>query len=43
MGGIVEAFIDGEDNCSPSVQCIIDPLGGTAIFATHDQVLAGAN
>ena len=43
MGGIVEGFIDGEEKCSPSVQCIIDPLGGTTIFVTHDQVLGGAN
>ncbi|MEO7314053.1 MAG: peptide ligase PGM1-related protein [Ginsengibacter sp.] len=43
MGGIVEAFIDGEVKFSPSVQCLIDPLGNTNVFATHDQVLGGEN
>lgn len=41
MGGIVEAFIDGEDKRSPSVQCKIDPLGGIEISSTHDQLLDG--
>ncbi|MEO6813539.1 MAG: ATP-grasp domain-containing protein [Ginsengibacter sp.] len=41
MGGIVEAFIDGKEKHSPSVQCIIDPLGNSVVFATHDQVLGG--
>ena len=43
MGGIVEVFIDGEVKYSPSVQCLIDPLGNTSVFATHDQVLGGDN
>jgi hypothetical protein len=42
MGGIVEAFVDGCDPRSPSVQCRIDPLGGRQIISTHDQVLGGA-
>ena len=41
IGGIVEAFVDGTDVRSPSVQCRIDPLGGTRIISTHDQVLGG--
>ncbi len=41
MGGIVEAFVDGEDKCSPSVQCRIDPTGDAAVISTHDQVLGG--
>ncbi len=40
-GGIVEAFIDGEEKASPSVQCRIDPLGDAAVISTHDQVLGG--
>ncbi len=43
MGGIVEAFIDGEKKCSPSVQCRIDPTGEAAVISTHDQVLGGAS
>ncbi len=41
MGGIVEAFIDGTIKTSPSVQCVINPLGGIEIVSTHDQVLNG--
>ncbi len=41
MGGIVEAFIDGAEKTSPSVQCRINPLGETDIISTHDQVLGG--
>jgi len=42
MGGIVEAFVDGGESRSPSVQCRIDPLGARQIISTHDQVLGGA-
>jgi len=42
MGGIVEAFVSGTEVRSPSVQCRIDPSGGTQIISTHDQVLGGA-
>jgi hypothetical protein len=42
MGGIVEAFIDGVEKRSPSVQCRIDPLGATQLISTHDQVLGGS-
>lgn len=41
MGGIVEAFIEGEEKQSPSVQCRITPLGDSEIISTHDQVLGG--
>jgi hypothetical protein len=41
MGGIVEAFIEGEIKTSPSVQCRINPLGEIDIISTHDQVLKG--
>ena len=41
MGGIVEAFIEGEVKRSPSVQCRINPLGKVCIVSTHDQLLGG--
>lgn len=41
MGGIVEEFIPGLVKESPSVQCRINPLGGTDIISTHDQLLGG--
>ncbi len=41
MGGVVEAFVDGASKRSPSVQCRVDPIGGTQIISTHDQVLGG--
>lgn len=41
MGGVVEAFIDGDEVRSPSAQCRIDPLGATQLISTHDQVLGG--
>lgn len=41
MGGIVEAFIEGEVKTSPSVQCRINPLGDIDIISTHDQILGG--
>lgn len=42
-GGIAEAFLDGDEVRSPSVQCRIDPLGDVSIISTHDQVLGGAS
>lgn len=39
MGGIVEAFIDGEEKASPSVQCRITPLKEIEVLSTHDQLL----
>lgn len=41
MGGIVEAFIEGDEKHSPSVQCRITPLGDIELVSTHDQVLGG--
>jgi PGM1 C-terminal domain len=41
MGGVVEAFIEGEQKASPSVQCRINPLGEVEIISTHDQELQG--
>lgn len=41
MEGIVEAFIEGDEKVSPSVQCRINPLGEVDIISTHDQVLGG--
>ena len=43
MHGIVEAFIDGPEKTSPSVQCRINPLGEIDVISTHDQVLGGAD
>lgn len=41
MGGIVEAFIDGQQKATPSVQCRINPLGKIDIISTHDQLMGG--
>jgi hypothetical protein len=41
MGGIVEAFVDGDLKESPSVQCRIDPDGVCGVASTHDQLLGG--
>lgn len=41
MGGIVEAWVAGEDKRSPSVQLRVDPLGHVETISTHDQVLSG--
>jgi hypothetical protein len=41
MGGIVEAFVDGENKRSPSAQFRIDPTGHVEAISTHDQVLGG--
>jgi hypothetical protein len=41
MGGVVEAFVEGEEVRSPSVQCRITPVGETVIISTHDQILGG--
>ncbi len=43
MGGICEAFIEGEEVASPSVQCRINPLGQVEVISTHDQVLDKAS
>ena len=41
MGGIVEAFVEGERKESPSVQCRITPTGVSEVLSTHDQELGG--
>ncbi len=41
MGGIVEAFVDGDDKRSPSAQFRVDPSGELSAISTHDQVLGG--
>ncbi len=41
MGGIVEAFLEGEIKESPSVQCRITPIGESEVISTHDQMLGG--
>jgi hypothetical protein len=41
LGGIVEAFVEGDIKESPSVQCRIDPDGACRVVSTHDQLLGG--
>ncbi len=41
MGGIVEAFIEGKNKRSPSMQGRINPLAQVRCVSTHDQVLGG--
>ena len=41
MEGIAEAFIEGHEKASPSVQCRINPFGEIDIISTHDQLLGG--
>ncbi|MEE3719204.1 peptide ligase PGM1-related protein [Tumidithrix elongata RA019] len=41
LGAIVEAFIEGEEKRSPSVQGRIAPTGEVEILSTHDQILGG--
>jgi PGM1 C-terminal domain/Pre ATP-grasp domain len=41
MGGVVEAWLEGEDKRSPSVQMRITPIGTLEIISTHDQLLGG--
>lgn len=41
LGAIVEAFVEGEEKRSPSVQGRITPAGKVEILSTHDQVLGG--
>jgi hypothetical protein len=40
---VVEAWIDGRDKRSPSVQLRVNPLGGLETISTHDQLLGGPN
>jgi PGM1 C-terminal domain len=41
LGGIVEAFVEGEIKRSPSVQGRITPNAEVEILSTHDQILGG--
>ncbi|MEC4804392.1 MAG: peptide ligase PGM1-related protein [Jaaginema sp. PMC 1079.18] len=43
LGAIVEAFVEGEEKRSPSVQGYITPDGEVHILSTHDQILGGPN
>lgn len=42
MGGVVEAFVEGERKESPSAQCRVNAAGYAVPISTHDQVLGGA-
>ena len=42
MGGVAEAWVEGEDKASPSAQCRVNALGEPQVISTHDQVLGGA-
>jgi hypothetical protein len=42
-GGVVEAYVAGEDWSSPSVQIEITPEGRAMVVATHEQILGGDN
>lgn len=41
LGAIVEAFVEGKEKRSPSVQGRITPNGKVEILSTHDQILGG--
>lgn len=41
LGAIVEAFVEGSEKRSPSVQGRITPDGEVEILSTHDQILGG--
>lgn len=41
LGAIAEAFIEGDEKRSPSVQACITPGGDVEILSTHDQILGG--
>lgn len=41
LGAIAEAFVEGSNKRSPSVQGRITPFGKVEILSTHDQVLGG--
>jgi len=41
MGGVVEAFVEGEHKESPSCQCRVSALGEPQVISTHDQLLGG--
>lgn len=41
MGGVVEAWVEGENKESPSAQCRVNAIGEAQVISTHDQVLGG--
>lgn len=41
LGAIAEAFVEGDEKRSPSVQGLITPLGTVEMLSTHDQLLGG--
>ncbi len=41
LGAIAEAFIEGKNKYSPSVQGRVTPKGDVEVLSTHDQVLGG--
>ncbi len=41
MGGVAEAFVEGEVKTSPSAQCRVTAIGEPMVISTHDQVLGG--
>jgi hypothetical protein len=41
VGAIAEAFVEGEEKRSPSVQVAIMPNGSVEVLSTHDQILGG--
>jgi hypothetical protein len=41
LGAIAEAFIEGQEKRSPSVQARITPHGEVEVLSTHDQILGG--
>lgn len=41
MGGVVEAWVDGDEKVSPSAQCRVNAIGEPQAISTHDQVLGG--
>jgi len=41
LGAIAEAFIEGSEKRSPSVQGYLSPSGEVQILSTHDQILGG--
>ena len=43
MGGIAEAWVEGQDKTSPSVQMRVTPSRTLEMISTHDQVLGGAS
>lgn len=43
LGGVVEAYVAGEEWSSPSVQIQITPEGQVVVLATHEQILGGDN